>query len=82
MMFDPESLMFSLPWDEIEAAFVHAANQAGYYGADVYKFSWDLGTYKPSPEMQMIFDTANELAYNAGRSIAKLYEEANEENLN
>ena len=75
-LIDPESLMFSLPTDELEIAFIRAANAAGYFGLDVYRFSMNLGLYAETEKDKLIDKAAKEMAYEAGCEVRKLYEEA------
>lgn len=72
-ILDPESLMFSLPAEEIKSAFIKAANDAGYFGLDVYKFSWDLGKCELTEEQKKIFKLAEEMGHEAGKQISDLY---------
>jgi hypothetical protein len=75
-ILDPESLMFSLPSDELEIAFIRAANAAGYFGLDVYSYHIELGQRIKTEEEKLIDNAAKEMAYEAGCEIRKLYEEA------
>lgn len=76
MRINPELLVFSLPAEEIEQAFVQAANAAGYFGLDVYSFVWDLGKYEPTEEQKQNFKAAEQMGYNAGKVISDLVSRA------
>lgn len=69
-IIDPESLMFSADWEEIYKDFIRRANEAGYYGVDVYSY---VETYAYDMAIdRAVEQTAKELGFLAGQQIADL----------
>lgn len=68
--FSDESMMTSIPWDDIEDWFdlrAIAAGHSKYSHSETFDLSGAL-----DPEMERV---AHELSYNLGREISRLFEE-------
>ena len=73
--FSDETLMTSIPWDEIEEWFAARAKAAGH---SIYEHSesFDLsGAIDPEIEL-----AATNMCYNLGRSISEIFKQTNQEN--
>ena len=72
--FSEDSLMCSIPWDEIEEGFNRRAEAAGFTGWRKYQYHESYSVPVLDPEIEK---AAREMSFSLARGIAELFTEGN-----